>query len=554
VTHEAAAARRSDAAPQASPARARWRRLLGLASLALATALLLLEGILQAGAYYVWRRDRQPVPEIPAGHRAVLCVGDSWTHGMGSSDVSRHSYPAVLQELLRSSTDTAWTVVNGGLSGQNSRDVLQRLPSQLDNFRPSIVCVLVGQNDFWSAPEQLPEGQSDTIDFQTYRFRWRIPRLIHWIAGRLGGGEAAGQVRPARAVDKSGPEWAPRPRQQQDPYANERRKWPYVPAAVELQTEGWRLDSEKDLVGAIAKFEAALALNPEDMGARQALASLCRRAGRAADAAGHLNLLLESWRRDGDYWTGRSAALALNDFGRSDEAIEIARPLVESRPLDSLLWRCRAEAEFKSGRHAEAKQSIDKAIELAADPWAWFWRYKILAMGLQDHDESVRTLFDAYVHFNDATATARDLRMAATVKKATERMRPVLAAFPCPEDVRQRLEILVDEAIDAIEGATARHVLAAHLPRIATLVRNAGGTPVFLTYPMQMPAEEVLRRAAADAEVRFIDVRKRFHELLAGRSWESVRAPDGHCNDDGYRLMAQAVAEGLQPVLAKLAR
>lgn len=522
--------------------------------LALGIGLVSLEGVLQVGAWILWQRDRQPVPEIPAGHRTVLCVGDSWTHGMGSSDVTQHSYPAVLQALLRSATNEPWTVVNGGLSGQNSRDVLQRLPSQLESFRPSIVCVLVGQNDFWSTPEELPEGKSDTIDFQTYRFRWRIPRLAHWIAGRLSGGEAAGQVRAGSPVDKTGPEWAPRSLPQQHAYANDRRKWPYVPAAVELQTEGWRLERKNDLAGAIAKFEAALELSPGSMDTRQALASLCRRAGLAELAAQHLAAVQESWQRDGDYWTGRSLALALNDFGRSREAAEIARELLAARPLDGLLWRCRAQAEFHEGQHAEALQSIDQAIERSADPWAWFWRYKILALGLHDHDAAVRTLFDAYVRFNDAATTANDLRMAATIQTAARRMRPLLASFPCAEDVRSRLQILVEEALATVEGAAARRVLSVHLPRIATLVRNAGGTPVFLTYPVLMPAEESLRAGAAEANALLVDVRHRFTELLAGRKWESVRAADGHCNDEGYRLMAQAVAEGLAPKLKKPGR
>lgn len=515
--------------------------------LSLAVGLVLLEGTMQVGAWLVWSRYRQLVTEIPAGHDAVLCVGDSWTHGMGSSDTQKCGYPAVVQELLRAGSQQQWTVVNGGQSGQNSRDVLLRLPSQLAEFRPRVVCVLVGQNDFWSVPEELAEGAADSVDYRSYRFRWRIPRLFAWIAGRVRGGEAAGETQAAMR----GPEWQTRPLRLTNPYQAEPTNWTPNAEASRHQQEGWRLSAANDLPGAIAQFEAALAKCPGDPVTRHMLVSLYRRHGQDAAAAVHMQWLQDGWRRDADYWIGRNFVLALDTCGRSAEALEVAVRLLETHPQDALLWRCRAQSEHAIGRQEEAKRSIDESIRLSQDPWAWFWRYKIVSLGLRDFDEGIRTIFGAYVLFNDTETAVGGLRVIATELRAADRLRPVLESFVCEPDVHGRLERIVEEALARADGVGARRVLGVHLARIATQVRNAGALPVFLTYPVQMPAEESLRLAAAAAGAPFVDVRTRFHQLLAPRTWDQVKSPDGHCNDAGYRLMAQAVVEGLQPLLAK---
>ncbi|MFY9343238.1 MAG: GDSL-type esterase/lipase family protein [Planctomycetota bacterium] len=95
--------------------------------------------MLQAGSVLVWLLHPAPAPASPSD-RTVLCVGDSWTHGIGASDPLTGSYPAQLQGLLRERSSEPWSVVNCGQAGQNSREVLARLPAQLSEFKPRIVC------------------------------------------------------------------------------------------------------------------------------------------------------------------------------------------------------------------------------------------------------------------------------------------------------------------------------------------------------------------------------------------------------------------------------
>ena len=67
----------------------------------------------------------------------VVALGDSLTEGFGANTV----YPTVLQEI------TGWNVVNHGVSGNTSADILNRLPETL-SLNPKLVLFGIGGNDF----------------------------------------------------------------------------------------------------------------------------------------------------------------------------------------------------------------------------------------------------------------------------------------------------------------------------------------------------------------------------------------------------------------------
>ena len=158
-----------------------WRRWRGL-GLAVATSLLALEALLQAGSWVLWVTTRTEVHAAARspGH-TVLCVGDSFTYGLGATSRER-AYPQTLQTLLRErSGDPAWSVVNGGWPGQDSSDVLRKLPDQLTEHHPAFVCVMVGCNDWWKKPARLDAARL-AADHGGFRWEWRTAKLAALVA------------------------------------------------------------------------------------------------------------------------------------------------------------------------------------------------------------------------------------------------------------------------------------------------------------------------------------------------------------------------------------
>lgn len=164
--------------------RGRRLRLLLLFSI---TLLASAELVLQLGYAVLWWLGSRPVALTATrseGQQTVLCLGDSFTHGMGASAPAK-SYPQQLEHLLQQH-DPGWRVVNRGWLGRNSRDVLTVLEESLAALRPQVVCILVGINDAWSrpAPLQLPatarpgEAIAPPTTREPFVFRLRLPRLL----------------------------------------------------------------------------------------------------------------------------------------------------------------------------------------------------------------------------------------------------------------------------------------------------------------------------------------------------------------------------------------
>ena len=89
-----------------------------------------------------WAGCSKSRPELPVLDKSatVLAFGDSITQGNGAG--ARESYPAVLGKLIER------RVINAGKAGELSRDGLRRLPGLLASYRPRLVVLIHGGNDF----------------------------------------------------------------------------------------------------------------------------------------------------------------------------------------------------------------------------------------------------------------------------------------------------------------------------------------------------------------------------------------------------------------------
>ncbi|MGP9558047.1 GDSL-type esterase/lipase family protein [Psychrobacter sp. AOP7-A1-24] len=93
---------------------------------------------------------------LPEGS-TVVALGDSLTYGYGANDET--AYPTVLAELSK------WNVVNAGVNGDTSADVLYRV-NKVVQHNPDLVLLGVGGNDVLQriAPDTTRANIIATID------------------------------------------------------------------------------------------------------------------------------------------------------------------------------------------------------------------------------------------------------------------------------------------------------------------------------------------------------------------------------------------------------
>lgn len=516
----------------AKPRRRRW----SFAGLVFVATLVLVELSLQGAALVLHLATRNVLPPITSGD-VVLCVGDSWTQGMGSSDQTRFSYPAVLEDLLRKQSGRPWQVVNAGLSGQNSRDVLLRLPSQLADVKPRIVCVLIGRNDHWTRPVEVEAAVA--FHHSAFLFRWRIPRLIAWAWGGAFG------ERPAPPAVR-GPEWKARDIPWRSAYPHEPALQEYDKAVAARTTAGWAKEGAKDFKGAVAEFEAARRAQPDNQEARQGLVVANARLGEMAAALEHLEWLQAKWATTHNFWVGRALSSALQAVGRDAEAVALLREFLVRWPNEATGWFVLASCEFQLGDLASANASIERAMLGFPSQVTSMVRMKI-RQALRDPIGAVDAVLDGYVHTNDepwATKWFHGILERSEFDPQTLLAR--VAALQCPDDVRARLVVIVQDCLAAQDGKAAERVLRAHLRNIAGHCQTAGAQAVFLTYPVRTPFGRTMIAAAAELGLPAIDVEAVLAAKLGAERLRELTSPDGHVVDEGYRLMATVVAEGLR--------
>ena len=84
----------------------------------------------------------------------ILCLGDSSTFGIGASNYKEKSYPAQLQKILNEkNTGINFEVINGGIPGSNSSQLLHRLRKNILKYKPALLIVQIGENDYWNLNE-----------------------------------------------------------------------------------------------------------------------------------------------------------------------------------------------------------------------------------------------------------------------------------------------------------------------------------------------------------------------------------------------------------------
>lgn len=175
----------------------RWMRRLLLPPLALVVAVLLLEGLLQIGSLVVSATTRGKSSGWSTESLRVLSLGDSNTYGLWLESEEK-PYPAILErEWNRSFETPKIEVVNLGYPGNDSSRILQELPGAIEEYRPDLVTLMVGVNDFWIPPSVGVEHETSAL-VRWLRAHSRVYKLCYMLVRDVGPGANRELGKPRR--------------------------------------------------------------------------------------------------------------------------------------------------------------------------------------------------------------------------------------------------------------------------------------------------------------------------------------------------------------------
>lgn len=121
------------------------RRFLDLfAAMTLKQGMVLILFLLGIVFFFGSRGETNLKTNLPSGPLTLFAVGDSLTAGFGVAE--NQSYPAMLEQKIYSDNLVKHTVVNKGVSGETSAELLERIDALIAQD-PDIILFMIGGND-----------------------------------------------------------------------------------------------------------------------------------------------------------------------------------------------------------------------------------------------------------------------------------------------------------------------------------------------------------------------------------------------------------------------
>jgi tetratricopeptide (TPR) repeat protein len=151
----------------------------GLMFLGIVIGLILVELCLTAAEsiYSSWfQNSNQEVLEYDPDVCRIICLGDSWTLGMGV--VPQQNYPKQLEMILNKSSDgRRFKVYNLGFPNFTSSMAIKKFKDIYSRLKPDIVIAMIGRSDLW-CPENSEEKGSGLEVFRQKLLNTKIAKLI----------------------------------------------------------------------------------------------------------------------------------------------------------------------------------------------------------------------------------------------------------------------------------------------------------------------------------------------------------------------------------------
>ena len=169
-------------------------------------ALLCVEILLRisGSVYLIYRKGLDTGAEKAPGSYTILCLGDSFTLGFGAEKGG--DYPSQLAKMLRENNpERRFEVINKGIEGQNSSELLYSLNDNLNKHDPDMVIVMTGMNDGHNT--HLHNWASGQRGWRARSYAWltglRIYKLLNLTRVSIRDSGGSRQAGPQADVDNT---------------------------------------------------------------------------------------------------------------------------------------------------------------------------------------------------------------------------------------------------------------------------------------------------------------------------------------------------------------
>ncbi len=82
---------------------------------------------------------------------SIFCLGESTTWGIGTANPFKDNYPRQLEEILNKQfPGKKIRCFFDQAIGQNSSEILLKLPNYIKKYRPNLIIIMVGVNNWWN--------------------------------------------------------------------------------------------------------------------------------------------------------------------------------------------------------------------------------------------------------------------------------------------------------------------------------------------------------------------------------------------------------------------
>ncbi|MDP2921963.1 MAG: GDSL-type esterase/lipase family protein [Candidatus Omnitrophota bacterium] len=473
----------------------------------------------------------------------VLCVGDSYTQGVGASEL-KYSYPMQLQECLRQKSPLSWIVINCGKAGTNSSELVHYIPKLFEEYSPRYLCVLIGINDSWNFECRDTKEQNvlKTTGVVPWRLRCRTYRLFCMMSKYI----KDIQVTKLSLDEKKCTEPRTRPFkerkieenlsvEQLNTLGNELFKAGRFSEAIEtLKKIVRQYPQYNNLVSIEIKLANALA---EQKQMEDAFVYACSAQKRIADQASQCHNAL-AW-----------LFMRLCKFELAYNEIEQYKRFFPDNlaPINKLL----GNYYFETYHYQEAEGYFLKALEYnPQDAFAMRTIARIYSFDEKKLLDAKKMLMRAYVI--DKNKNITELYLGIVHSSAWRKFQEILnQTTAIPEMDQQTYDEFLKISKEFARRQGETELLQANLSTIVSLCSKYNVTLLLMTYPSHKDINGSIRKFCADHAIMMLDLEKVFKSLLQDKAHDTYFVIDSHLNNLGYMVMAQKVGDSLMAHEAK---